>query len=389
MSQADSQIPINQSGATYRADDNAGKKAILNHHKASSAPSYAETGIIWIDDTSTPWLLKTYDGASWIVLGEIDATAHTFNPYIGAAADRVLNHATDTGAANAYAIAPVPPITAYVTGQVVTLKPTHANTTASTINVNSLGTKNIKLLDGTDPVANNLLTAGTYIVIYDGTNFVLQNPSGAGSTQPTTQYLTSGSSATYTTPANCKKIKVRMIGSGGGGGGTGGTTGPTGAQGQTTSFNSINALSGGGGVGSTNSAANKAGGIGGTGGSGSAALRIAGGNGEGVAGGLAGLCGSGGSGVFGGGGGETSTGTGTAGAANTGGGGSGASWTNGVTYGAAGGGAGEYVEFFITSPAGTYTYTVGSGGGGGIGTGTSALTGGVGGTGFIIVEEYY
>jgi hypothetical protein len=33
----------------------------------------------------------------------------------------------------------------------------------------------------------------------------------------TTQYLTSGTSATYTTPANCRAIRVRMVGGGGGG----------------------------------------------------------------------------------------------------------------------------------------------------------------------------
>jgi len=183
MTQTTSQIGADQSGLAYRNADNAGKQAILNHHKGNPAPTYAEAGMIWLDDTTTPWLLKFYDGADWIVLGAVNATTNTFNPYTGTAAGRVLSYAADTGAANAYTIAPSPPITAYAAGQVVTLKPGSANTGASTININSLGTQNIKLLDGSNPYANALLTTGTYVLVYDGTNFVLTNPS------PVTSYL--------------------------------------------------------------------------------------------------------------------------------------------------------------------------------------------------------
>jgi len=50
------------------------------------------------------------------------------------------------------------------------------------------------------------------------------------------------------------------------------------------------------------------------------------------------------------------------------------------------GGEGEYIEIIINSPAATYTYTVGAGGAGGSG-GTYA--GAAGGSGYIIVDEYY
>jgi hypothetical protein len=177
MTQSTSQIGADQSGLAYRNADNAGKQAILNHHKGNPAPAYAEAGMIWLDDAATPWLLKFYDGADWIVLGEVNATANTFNPYTGVAMGRLLNYAADTGTANVYAVAPSPPITAYAAGQVVTLKPGNANTGAATLNVNGLGAKNIKLLDGTNPAANTLLTTGSYILMYDGTNFIIMNPS--------------------------------------------------------------------------------------------------------------------------------------------------------------------------------------------------------------------
>lgn len=177
MTQATTQIGAGQSGLAYRSADNDGKRALLNHHKGSAAPSYAEAGIIWLDDNATPWKLKTYDGADWITLGEVNATNNTFQPYNGTATPRVLHHAGDTGSANTYAIAPAPAITAYATGQIVTLRPGNANTGAATINVNSLGAKSIKLLSGANPAAGALLTTGVYILMYDGTNFVVLNPS--------------------------------------------------------------------------------------------------------------------------------------------------------------------------------------------------------------------
>ena len=190
MTQSTPTIGANQSGLTYRQQDNDGKKALLNHHKGSSAPSYAEAGIIWLDDSATPWKMKIYDGADWITLGDVHATNNTFTPYVGTAAPRILNDAADTGSANAYAIAPSPAISAYATGQVAILRPTNANTGASTININSLGTKNIKLLDGSNPSSGMIKTTGAHVLVYDGTNFILTNPAlGSGA------YLTAGTSA--------------------------------------------------------------------------------------------------------------------------------------------------------------------------------------------------
>ena len=176
MTQSSPTIGANKSGLAYRQEDNDGKQALLNHHKGPAAPSYAEAGAFWIDDTATPWLLKTHDGADWITVGSINASTNAFQPYLGTAALKLVNYATDSGGANAYAITPVPAIAAYVAGQAVVLKPANANTGASTLNISSLGTKNIKMPDGTDPTANAMLATGIYLLVYDGTNFVLTNP---------------------------------------------------------------------------------------------------------------------------------------------------------------------------------------------------------------------
>ena len=222
--------------------------------------------------------------------------------------------------------------------------------------------------------------------------------SGGSGTIPTFQVFTSGSAATYTTPAGVKWIRVRMVGGGGGGAGANSSTGAqvAGSAGGDTIFNSIHAA-GGSGASAATSSAPGTGGLGGTGGTGSATFRAAGNGGGGTvfkdsvaanAGGAAG----GGSSVFGGGG----AGAGAAGSgasqsggnavANTGGGGGGATDFS-VTYfnvGASGGG-GESVELVIGAPSGTYTYTVGASGAGG----SSTANGGNGAAGIIVVEEHY
>lgn len=190
---------------------------------------------------------------------------------------------------------------------------------------------------------------------------------------PTRQYLLSGTGATYTTPAGCRKIVVREVGGGGGGGGA---TANNGTVGNPTTFNSITAA--GGSLGPGN---NSGGSTGGTGGAGTASLRLQGGDGQGGSGGN-GAC-AGGNSVFGGAGKGQNGGAGSPGKANTGGGGGGGS--SGAS-GGSGGAAGEYAEFSIPSPAASYTFTVGASAAGGAAGGQA---GGAGGSGLIIVEEYY
>jgi|GEM_PF-1465673 len=176
MSQASPTIGANKSGLVYRQEDNDGKKALLSHHKGATAPEYAEAGMIWLDDAATPWLLKFYDGADWIALGSVHAGNNSFTPYLGTAALRTLSYAVDTGTANACTIAPIPAISAYVTGQTVLLKPAYATTGATTVAINGLAAKSVKLPNGTALTAGSMLASGIYTLVYDGTDFILTNP---------------------------------------------------------------------------------------------------------------------------------------------------------------------------------------------------------------------
>lgn len=175
MTQANPIIGPDRSGIEYRMEDNDGKQALLTHHKGPTAPTYAEAGTIWLDDHETPWKLKIHDGSEWIVTSAISPSDNTVEMFHGAQPLRLLNYAVDMGAANAYAVNPVPPVTAYQTGMMVTLKPAYASTGACTLNVNALGAKNIRMPDGSVPQTGTLSAGSLYLLFYDGTQFILMN----------------------------------------------------------------------------------------------------------------------------------------------------------------------------------------------------------------------
>ena len=87
---------------------------------------------------------------------------------------------TLAGSADTYTASPSPAITAYATGSEFNLKVNADNTGASTLNISAVGAKNIKKYDGAgsklDLEAGDLQQDQYYKVIYDGTDFILDNP---------------------------------------------------------------------------------------------------------------------------------------------------------------------------------------------------------------------
>lgn len=265
---------------------------------------------------------------------------------------------------------------------------TFGSGTASAISVGAGAT--LTLQGATINTSNTNAITGSGAILYGG--IVFQNSQTVNTTTktqkkffpkvaPTIQTFTSGSSATYTTPANCQWIRVRMVGGGGGGEGSGTGGGVGGAGGDTTW--SGGSLTAGGSPGGTYNS------VGGTASGGNVA-NFSGqpgnprsSNGANVFGG------NGGSSVFGGEGkgGDNIPTAGYAAATNTGSGGGGAG-CGATLFAGSGGGSGGYVEHIINSPAATYTYTVGAGGTAGA-AGTGGVAGGAGAAGYIIVEEYY
>lgn len=69
----DPTIPTGDTGATLAGKINDLIAALLSAHSASIRPSYAAAGTIWFDTTTSPWILKCFDGTE-------DGTILTFNP---------------------------------------------------------------------------------------------------------------------------------------------------------------------------------------------------------------------------------------------------------------------------------------------------------------------
>lgn len=90
------------------------------------------------------------------------------------------DYKVDTGAADAYAIAPAPAIAAYIAGQSFTFKAANSNlTTTPTLNVSGLGTKTIVKINGSTPLAAGDIVTGQIVQVeYDGTNFQMLSPAG-------------------------------------------------------------------------------------------------------------------------------------------------------------------------------------------------------------------
>ena len=104
------------------------------------------------------------------------AAGQAFGTFTGAA---------DTGAADAYAIAPTMAIAAYAAYQRFQFVAANTNTTASTLAVSGLAAKAIKHLDGTALLAADIIAGEMVDVGYDGTNFQLLSATGLRGTAST------------------------------------------------------------------------------------------------------------------------------------------------------------------------------------------------------------
>jgi len=202
--------------------------------------------------------------------------------------------------------------------------------------------------------------------------------------------------ATYITPTSPSPLylKVKMVGAGAGGAGSGtSNSGGNGGAGQASVFGT-NLLIAYGGPGTTSQYLGVEGGLA-TINSPALGAAFQGGWGGASSGGAGAVStayfpgGQGASTPFGAGGTGTLNGAGAAGTANTGSGGGGGG-NNGIagSNSGAGGSAGGYIDAIISSPASSYYFGLGLGGNFGVG-GSSGQNGGPGGTGIVVIEEYY
>lgn len=85
-------------------------------------------------------------------------------------------YAADAGSTDDYVITLSPVPSSYTSGMMIYFKANTVNTGAATLNVNSLGAKTIVKYVNTTLNSGDIAAGMFCTVIYDGTNFVLQNP---------------------------------------------------------------------------------------------------------------------------------------------------------------------------------------------------------------------
>lgn len=161
---------------------------------AASTPATGEVGY----DTTNKRLIVG-DGSTAGGIKHLNYLDHVNNTFVYSSAG---------GTANAITVTLSPALTSYATPTRIIFKATATNTTATTINVNGLGAKNLyKFTAGTlgAIVAGDIVNGGIYEVIYDGTQFQLLTLQNAGITSVSQGQLNTSTgtfSATPSTPSS-------------------------------------------------------------------------------------------------------------------------------------------------------------------------------------------
>jgi len=119
-----------------------------------------------------------YDGTQFLLLNDVTPIQNGDYIWLG----------TTGGTVTAQTASATPAITAYKAGQKfrakigASLGSTGTAVTAHTINVNSVGAKNLVNQDGTNPTAGTWVAGAIIELVYDGTNFIIINDPGGWQT---------------------------------------------------------------------------------------------------------------------------------------------------------------------------------------------------------------
>ena len=101
---------------------------------------------------------------------DVKSDIHVYPEY-----PKSVYYGQDTASDDDYLLA-ISGIASYSTGLMITFSAVTANTGACTVNVNSLGTKNIKSLNNQDPQDNYIEANSIVLLVYDGTSFQMLQP---------------------------------------------------------------------------------------------------------------------------------------------------------------------------------------------------------------------
>ena len=183
---------------SWAKDRDAGTKITASHHDTND--DGLATGInSCIEKSGSNAFTGNANLGSQKITALADGTAHTDGVNAGQIQDGgLIFQASDTGSADAYAIALTPAVTAYVAGQEFNFKAGATSTGASTLNVNGLGTKNIKKRNDQAIAAGDIEEDAIIKVLYDGTSFQMISQLGTSAGSMTSFTLTGDSGSNQT-----------------------------------------------------------------------------------------------------------------------------------------------------------------------------------------------
>lgn len=131
---------------------------------------------------ASPTFTGTVGGitASMVGLGNVDntsnATERAASAVLTSKTMGMFNYAADAGSNDTYVISLSPAPAAYTTGMIVIFRANTVNTGAASLNVNSLGAITIVKRVSTTLANADIASQQFCMVVYNGTNFVLMNP---------------------------------------------------------------------------------------------------------------------------------------------------------------------------------------------------------------------
>ena len=168
----------NDTGDNSNVITNASSTGSLNQFLTSQGPGAYP---IWTTAAVDTTGIYAWSGSTTLSYGNTASTTldgkFGFGINVVAASTSPMWYAIDQGAVNAYAIQLDPPISKYTTGLQIAFKPSATNTSAATINVNNIGTVNIKRgKNGNNVTAGDIRPNDIVHLTYDGGSFILDNP---------------------------------------------------------------------------------------------------------------------------------------------------------------------------------------------------------------------
>ena len=162
MSQHD-YVLDNQAGSAFRADLNNAMLALVSQNSGATAPATTFPYQLWADTTTGVLKVRNSGNSAWVNICDL-----TTGKPIGFNTLLTGVSGTDTIVASAHSS-----VTSYVTGDTYRFIASGTNTTAVTLNINSIGATAIRDMHGAAIVAGNIVSGQLVTVTYEGTYFRL------------------------------------------------------------------------------------------------------------------------------------------------------------------------------------------------------------------------